>query len=1088
MIVAVSPHTQMALPIKVGKGKPVVSFVLVVGDRLHAYQAPVIERLAINYDTPQSVRVVRGVCVDLYPNRVVYNKAQFNADDTLVYCLPDDLAWLEVNHLHREFQVALDALAEQLRANGAYATRLEQSGGLKQAPNPLTPTVVQMEDPDDPRWGTQCMGWWGVPNAERSPIIKHSAVMMRVQHREHEQPCSQRGMFCCATDNDWQDLVCKRQHAIAAGEAIQTYLNQLGTYREARSDGRYSSSTGENIARSQSARSSSRQPRIENQPDCSNGQRQLTNGSQSAVSTVGTQVDQDEDLQPSLSLVSDGVDKKTQPIIFAVGDRVSPKWKAGQGREGEIINILTKGSKKNPQLFAEVKWLVGRKEDIGMTTTVRFDQLLKIEQFTPSEAAPQSTPPDELKPGDRVRITNVQIHQSKSWIGQTGTITKIGKVRIRVQVPGKGNRLIELPLPPDCIDKLTGIYESTNSDKVGELADFKSGDRVAVYQKGHPDLHGKIIELKSENEAAVYIDEFQYPTLVATQYLYKFFNPGDRVRLRADCAPYQGKNAPQHGQIYEAEKMVDRLLCSIWLMPREKYEALAGSDKAKALIEGRAYFTLAAKYLELVTEPSPADDNTLEPYPQADALDSLLQDLNEELQPIPPEPTKQISLKKNGWVQIQGGYSGLHSGKVAQVVKIEKRKGDDYRAVKVELEGAAIWFAEQYLRPIAKSEAEAILQTAQIESQSTPLPLEILPEPEELHELALPSLEIVPGNPEATIRAMLRQVGFVYDGYEPSDGVITYRDWQLGTDSPNGGMIAVSICPPGWEWWGMATEEAFGYYEYEKAIAWLKQLIDCLIDAENTASGQLNLLSEPSLELGDCVQVLADDDLYESIVVVAQSLPTGEVEIDYQGVLFSYPRSSLRLYEKATPESIQYLAAQHPEVFPVQPVSSGTLPWTIGDRIYHNSPENTGTISRVGMIAKLNQKSQDWITVDFDDGKTITLNLASESVSKIPANRRANLIRQINNIRQSGEVAPKGCWIERSPTTKKLANGERVRFLYYRVKAYQPIFQGEGGKMVKSLHLGTETDPYYQDWCERMERRRKINELEAELDKIERQG
>lgn len=110
---------------------------------------------------------------------------------------------------------------------------------------------------------------------------------------------------------------------------------------------------------------------------------------------------------------------------------------------------------------------------------------------------------------------------------------------------------------------------------------------------------------------------------------------------------------------------------------------------------------------------------------------------------------------------------------------------------------------------------------------------------------------------------------------------------------------------------------------------------------------------------------------------------------------------------------------------------------------------------------------------------------AARDVTALMA-RRNELLNQIHAIRVAGEVAPKGCWIESYQTSKKLASGERATFTYYRVKAYKDIFQGEGGKRTKQIHLGSAGSSEYKDWADRMQRRREVTALEKEADKIER--
>lgn len=112
--------------------------------------------------------------------------------------------------------------------------------------------------------------------------------------------------------------------------------------------------------------------------------------------------------------------------------------------------------------------------------------------------------------------------------------------------------------------------------------------------------------------------------------------------------------------------------------------------------------------------------------------------------------------------------------------------------------------------------------------------------------------------------------------------------------------------------------------------------------------------------------------------------------------------------------------------------------------------------------------------------------LPTESLTKdsVSTSRADEIEAQIQAIRASGAVAPKNCWIEPETVYKHLANGDRKRFNYKRLKAYEPIFEGKGGKRTRVLHLGAENSAAYSDWVERMERRRQINQLEAELNQL----
>lgn len=103
--------------------------------------------------------------------------------------------------------------------------------------------------------------------------------------------------------------------------------------------------------------------------------------------------------------------------------------------------------------------------------------------------------------------------------------------------------------------------------------------------------------------------------------------------------------------------------------------------------------------------------------------------------------------------------------------------------------------------------------------------------------------------------------------------------------------------------------------------------------------------------------------------------------------------------------------------------------------------------------------------------------------------QRSDLMKRIDQIRKSGEVAPAGAEFD-FYRQKRVNKDGTVAFFpaegyYWKVKHKQPIFQNKG-KAVKSLHLGTAEDARKKDWDKRMHRRREIKWLESALDKVER--
>lgn len=87
---------------------------------------------------------------------------------------------------------------------------------------------------------------------------------------------------------------------------------------------------------------------------------------------------------------------------------------------------------------------------------------------------------------------------------------------------------------------------------------------------------------------------------------------------------------------------------------------------------------------------------------------------------------------------------------------------------------------------------------------------------------------------------------------------------------------------------------------------------------------------------------------------------------------------------------------------------------------------------------------------------------------------------QIDLLRQSGPIAPRGCWIETYRTSKRLSSGDRISYTFCRVRAYEPIFP-VGDRLVRRIHLAEPGSPLHQHWLERIDRRRQLCKLERKL-------
>jgi hypothetical protein len=221
------------------RSSPIVLHVLYVADQRHPWRLAPYERLATRYHTPTTVAVAFGT-ID-YTVKPQAGKSGVSKQQTHVWCLPDEAAWVLVQATQRRLQQALDALADELRLLGSYAKRLEAAGGIKLATNPLSATAIGASDPDD----TESTGYYLnrlVPHIERKDVASHTPKMLHVTRDGRPWSTShQRDHFVCPADADWQAVEQRIAAATTAAEAWQRLLRGLGTYADALADGRYTS-------------------------------------------------------------------------------------------------------------------------------------------------------------------------------------------------------------------------------------------------------------------------------------------------------------------------------------------------------------------------------------------------------------------------------------------------------------------------------------------------------------------------------------------------------------------------------------------------------------------------------------------------------------------------------------------------------------------------------------------------------------------------------------------------------------------------------------------------------------------------------
>ncbi len=224
--VAQQTHLPEPIPTPKGKRLPIVPWVLAVGDRFSAYAAPQLLVESVVYATPSTVRLKGEGAAG----------TDGNAYQHLVYCIPDESSWVEALRLRDEFDRTLKLYGETLLSLGNYRSKLAEAGGSSVL-SPLTPTVVK--NWHSPQQYLPFSDQWKVPTSQRCEILRHTAAMLQTADAPGLQ--NQYNFWLCPSDGDWERLKATQAAAPRAAEALRQFLcRQLGTYKEAAADGRYS--------------------------------------------------------------------------------------------------------------------------------------------------------------------------------------------------------------------------------------------------------------------------------------------------------------------------------------------------------------------------------------------------------------------------------------------------------------------------------------------------------------------------------------------------------------------------------------------------------------------------------------------------------------------------------------------------------------------------------------------------------------------------------------------------------------------------------------------------------------------------------
>ena len=202
------------------------SHVLWGGDQPGAYELPPLSRYAVRYHTVRDGTLTTVRCIQ-------EDGTDISRPPDQVWRLVDEEAWTRAQHLYRDFQGALTALADQLADLGTYAEKLRAAGGQKKAPECLCPTVIAAEEPGRAR--TIWFNRWHVPAVVRRTITRHTPQMLEYESSSgyYVSRVNQTDHFVCPSDDAWRQVESCYRRAIAAQVAWDAFLRENSTYAQA---------------------------------------------------------------------------------------------------------------------------------------------------------------------------------------------------------------------------------------------------------------------------------------------------------------------------------------------------------------------------------------------------------------------------------------------------------------------------------------------------------------------------------------------------------------------------------------------------------------------------------------------------------------------------------------------------------------------------------------------------------------------------------------------------------------------------------------------------------------------------------------
>lgn len=213
---------------------PIVPHIAYFHSRTRPFQLPTLERMEALYSTKTTIRGKREE-INNPEGRASLEEQSLKIKE--VYCLPDEDAWLELQHQYQQFDQALYSLAVKLDQLGSYSSVIAVAS-LKTLPARLSSTVIKAIEVDA-EFSVNSL-WledrWQIPEATRIEIERHTPKKLRYANGTL---VNQTDHFICCNDQTWASFNTVYDRAAAIKAEWLKLLDRLGSYEQALKDKRY---------------------------------------------------------------------------------------------------------------------------------------------------------------------------------------------------------------------------------------------------------------------------------------------------------------------------------------------------------------------------------------------------------------------------------------------------------------------------------------------------------------------------------------------------------------------------------------------------------------------------------------------------------------------------------------------------------------------------------------------------------------------------------------------------------------------------------------------------------------------------------